>query len=55
MFPGIGTIINSVGVLVVGFATRVLIGRELGDFEKNIYIMSQCNRFFCLIFNSGHM
>ena len=37
MFPGIGTIINSVGVLVVGFATRVLIGRELGDFEKNIY------------------
>ena len=37
MFPGIGTIINSVGVLVVGFATRVLVGRQLGDFEKNIY------------------
>ena len=37
MFPGIGTIINSVGVLIVGFATRVLVGRQLGDFEKNIY------------------
>ena len=37
MFPGIGTIINSVGVLVVGFVTRILIGRELGNFEKNIY------------------
>ncbi len=37
LFPGIGTIINSVGVLVVGFATRILISRELGNFEKNIY------------------
>ena len=37
MFPGIGTVINSVGVLVVGFVTRILISRELGNFEKNIY------------------
>ncbi len=37
IFPGIGTVINSVGVLIVGVATRLIINRELGNFEKNIY------------------
>ena len=37
IFPGIGTIINSVGVFVIGFLTRILVNRELGNIEKNMY------------------
>ena len=33
MIPGIGTIVNGVGVLVVGILSRVIFKKELKDFE----------------------
>ena len=36
MIPGIGTIVNGVGVLVVGILSRVIFKKELKDFEDNL-------------------
>jgi len=36
MIPGIGTLINSFGVLVTGFLTRLFIKKEIKNFENNL-------------------
>ncbi len=36
MIPGIGTIVNGVGVLFVGILSRVIFKKELKDFEDNL-------------------
>ena len=36
MIPGIGTVVNGVGVLVVGILSRVIFKKELKDFENNL-------------------
>ena len=37
IFPGIGTILNSLGVLTIGILTRIFIKKDFQDFEKNLY------------------
>ena len=37
MFPGIGTVGNSLAVLVIGILTRSFIKKEFENFEKNLY------------------
>jgi len=36
MIPGIGTIVNGVGVLFVGILSRIIFKKELKDFEDNL-------------------
>ena len=37
IFPGIGTVLNSLGVLTIGILTRIFIKKDFQDFEKNLY------------------
>jgi hypothetical protein len=37
IFPGIGTVLNSLGVLTIGLLTRIFIKKDIKDFEKNLY------------------
>ena len=36
MFPGVGTLINGVGVLVVGLLSRLFFKKSIKNFEKNL-------------------
>lgn len=36
MFPGVGTLINGVGVLVVGLLSRLFFKKSIRNFEKNL-------------------
>ena len=36
MFPGVGTLINGVGVLVVGLLSRLFFKKSIQNFEKNL-------------------
>ena len=36
MFPGIGTLINGVGVLVVGLLSRILFKKSMKNFDENL-------------------
>ena len=37
IFPGVGTVLNSIGILIVGLITRLFIKKEFQNFEKNLY------------------
>jgi len=37
IFPGVGTVLNSVSVLIIGLITRLFIKKEFKNFEKNLY------------------
>ena len=36
MIPGIGTIVNGVGVLFVGILSRIIFKKEVRNFEENL-------------------
>ena len=36
MIPGIGTIVNGVGVLFVGILSRIIFKKEVKNFEENL-------------------
>jgi uncharacterized membrane protein YqgA involved in biofilm formation len=36
MFPGIGTLINGLGVLIVGILARLFFKKDIKNFEENL-------------------